>query len=534
MIENGSDDFIAFKLRQNQRKTTPQSQHHNGSNGNNNSMNDSREGIEWDDYDMMDSSSNNVEKSKERFKSEPALNKAHVTNNRVQKRSFDIGAERVPLPSIGKLKLSTEMRQRLEQVTAGHSVRSTTSTKSEIVVENKPVKLDESRRAMLEQQLGGSHMMSVRNQIQKMEAAKKIQKPFMPLPSVPAPPPPIRPPNSIPPAPPMQHNKEKIPSFLQRMDKDTFGVKDNYNDSWERAENEKLDMIYDMNKRSRSQSREREHFSESVWDRTEVEGPPSTDEAYKSNVRDRNRQSEMTQIQRERESHMVYQPKMTEKEKRAADKATFKNHMFSQKERERKTSSSTIPSQKFDDTELIVDDFATPAIPKPVLAPPMLKTPSACLTYNARISWKLRVKKEVFRPNENIGPPAAVDLIFAQIVTDVFGPCIRLNPQERRQALNFLNSHGVDLENIRGQIRNVVKRQLIEMAKSCWPLYFSRLFIVNGSPQYPDVTILAVHNSGVYLARKDDDVLIVSNKILYEDLQNAVSFKLFIQFSADC
>jgi hypothetical protein len=74
----------------------------------------------------------------------------------------------------------------------------------------------------------------------------------------------------------MQHSqKEKIPSFVQRMDKDTFGIKDSYNDSWERAEAEKLDMIYDMSKRSRSHSRERENFTESTWDRTEVEGPPS-------------------------------------------------------------------------------------------------------------------------------------------------------------------------------------------------------------------------------------------------------------------
>lgn len=59
------------------------------------------------------------------------------------------------------------------------------------------------------------------------------------------------------------------------MDKDTFGIKDNFNDSWERSEKEKLDMIYDINKRSRSHSRERENFAESEWDRSEVEGPPS-------------------------------------------------------------------------------------------------------------------------------------------------------------------------------------------------------------------------------------------------------------------
>lgn len=97
----------------------------------------------------------------------------------------------------------------------------------------------------------------------------------------------------------------------------------------------------------------------------------------------------MSQIQRERESQLVYQPKMSEKTKKtsATEKATFKNHMFSQKDRERKTSSSTIPSQRerFDDGETNMDDFSTPTIPKPILASPMLKTPSACLTYNTRV-----------------------------------------------------------------------------------------------------------------------------------------------------
>lgn len=75
----------------------------------------------------------------------------------------------------------------------------------------------------------------------------------------------------------MQHYKDKVPSFVQRMeDKDTFGIKENY-ESWERHEAEdNLNLMYDLNKRSRSHSREREGFSESVWDRSEIEGPPST------------------------------------------------------------------------------------------------------------------------------------------------------------------------------------------------------------------------------------------------------------------
>jgi myosin XV len=243
----------------------------------------------------------------------------------------------------------------------------------------------------------------------------------------------------------------------------------------------------------------------------------------------------MSQIQRERESQMVYQPKMSEREKKnsAAEKATtFKSHMYSQKDRERKTSSSTLQSHKerYDDNEMIIDDFTSSAIPKPVHATPMLKTPSACLTYNARVPWKLRVKKEVFRPSESLGPPAAIDLLFAQIVTDVYGPCLRLSQQEKRNAVSFLSSHGVDMENNRSQVRNVVKRQLIEMART-WPLYFARLFIVNGSPTYPDVSIMAIHHTGVFLARKDNDSLTVSRTILFEDLQSVVSERLWVALS---
>lgn len=242
---DSSQDFMAFKMRQNQRKMTPQA--HHGSN----------DAIEWEEFDV-NIGSGNVEKPKEKFKTETHISKG-IPVARIQKRSFDIGAERPSPGSVGKLKLSTEMRQRLELVTAGHSVRSTTSNKSE-----QPAKLDDARRLMLEQQLGGMR-----------REGTKSTKPFMPPPSIAPPPPPIRP----------QQNKEKIPSFVQRHERDTFGVKD-FNDSWGRAEVAKLDAMYDANRRSRSHSRERENFTESVWDRSEVEGPPSNGErmVYHPNI----------------------------------------------------------------------------------------------------------------------------------------------------------------------------------------------------------------------------------------------------------
>ncbi|CRK99256.1 CLUMA_CG012669, isoform A [Clunio marinus] len=512
---DGGEDYISFKLRQNQRKSTPQSQHFGE---NSNAMNDSREISAWEEFDIESMPSlKNVERSRDKFPSVSDLHNKSQNPNRVQKRSFDIGSERPSSNSVGKLKLSLEMRQRLEQVTAGHSVRSITSNKSEL---DKPsMKIDDARKAMLEQQLGGGGH-NVRNQIQRMEIGK-TSKPFMPLPSVPAPPPPIRPANSVPP-PIMNHqNKEKKPSFLQRLDKDTLGVKENFYESWELAENEQIDFMY---KRSRSHSREREHFSESVWDRTEVEGPPSTDEINK--MKDKTRQNESSQMKREREHNLSYATKNNDKEKQSSanEKATFKNHMFSLKEHERKTSSLIQPVQKgkYEESENDANVTPLPAIPKPIHGIALAK-PTACLTYNSQVSWKLKVKKEFFTPTENMGTPAVIDLLYAQIVADLMKPCLRINSQEKRDAKSLLSSYSINLDNNKTtQATAIAKRKLIEMARS-WPLYFSRLFMVSASPQYPEVVILAVHQSGAYLVQRNDESLTVLKAIPFSDLLNVVT-----------
>lgn len=258
----------------------------------------------------------------------------------------------------------------------------------------------------------------------------------------------------------------------------------------------------------------------------------------------------MRQVERERESNRVYQPssnnrsgaissdmkeikEMREKSKSSSnlmmERATFKTHMQSksQMERERKGSVSTLmslKSERVDDIDSYQDDWPVSAIPAPVPAPPSLKSPAAaCLTYN-RVPWKLRVRKEVFRPSEPIGPPAALDLLFAQIASDVFGStsCLRISQQEKRSALNLLSGHGVTSDNMRSQVRAIVKRHLVDMARG-WPLYFARLFIVSGSPQFPEVSILAVSHTGVYLARRDTDHVTVIRSVPFNDLQGATT-----------
>lgn len=60
--------------------------------------------------------------------------------------------------SIGKLRISSEMRQKLEMVTSNHSMRSTTKPEKPSLLpmkEQKSVKkLEDNRKLLLEQQLG--------------------------------------------------------------------------------------------------------------------------------------------------------------------------------------------------------------------------------------------------------------------------------------------------------------------------------------------------------------------------------------------
>lgn len=562
------DNFIHFKMRQIQRKQTPQSQNSNNSSP--------TTPVEWDEFEVE----HNVVKNG--ISQQHSSHRKYTQNETVSvpapvtkaaRRSFEVGADRPAPGSVGKLKLSSEMRQRLEQVTAGHSVRSSTSTKSDL---RAPAKLEDARKMMLQQQLSGHFggdrtdepdLPSVRTQVLRMEAGKRPPPPpwpamVPPAPSVPAPPPPIRPPTTAAPVPIMPSSQtQDMPAFYQRQERDTFGThqthqiwngseisKDAY-DSWGRAEVVKHD-IYEVNykketkidrerSRSRSRSRDRENFSESVWDRSEVEGPPSTGSERIKEREKRDRIYEMRQVERERESQKVYQPpvnnktqsyerekeKMVKKSPQVLERATFKTHMTNRLDRERKNSVSTLITQssdKLDDIEQ--DEWSMPPIAAPAPIPPSVKAPAAaCLTYN-RVTWKLRVRKEVFHPNESIGPPAALDLLFAQVASDVLGitPCLRITQAEKRNAINLLGGHGVTNENMKGQVRAIVKRHLIDMARS-WPLYFARLFVVNGSPQLPEVSILAVSHSGVFLARRDTENVTVIRSMPFTELQGAAT-----------
>jgi hypothetical protein len=89
--------------------------------------------------------------------------------------ALEVGAQRPSPGSIGKLKLSSEMRQRLEKVTANHSVRSTKTTEKPALPreDGKVKRLEDNRKLLLEQQLGNYFFPSI---ITVAETAYRILK----------------------------------------------------------------------------------------------------------------------------------------------------------------------------------------------------------------------------------------------------------------------------------------------------------------------------------------------------------------------
>lgn len=217
-----AQDFTKFKMRQIQRRHTPQAQT-NGSMDHEpprtRSKSEASPGIEWEEFEV----DGLISPPKDR---EPP-------SQRTTRRSFEIGAQRPSPGSVGKLKLSSEMRQRLERVTANHSVRSTSSNAETPRTVNK---LEDTRKLMLERQLGGAMQWNA------------PPPPLPPAPPGPAPPPPKAPPSPPgQPAPPPPAPDQS--SFAQlRRDRDTFGVHQN------READERHAFLANWNSRRREDS----------------------------------------------------------------------------------------------------------------------------------------------------------------------------------------------------------------------------------------------------------------------------------------
>ena len=96
------------------------------------------------------------------------------------------------------------------------------------------------------------------------------------------------------------------------------------------------------------------------------------------------------------------------------------------------------------------------------------------VTYD-RVPWTLKIRKEVFSPSETVNSPLAINLIFCQIVTDVFSPlCVRFSPEDRSRMKTLLDEYDISLKNVfSNQHKLSTKKNIVDMAKE-FPTYFSR------------------------------------------------------------
>ncbi|KAL3238860.1 hypothetical protein MRX96_021884 [Rhipicephalus microplus] len=141
------------------------------------------------------------------------------------------------------------------------------------------------------------------------------------------------------------------------------------------------------------------------------------------------------------------------------------------------------------------------------------------ITYT-KVEWRIRIRKEVFQPGEQLQEPQALHLVFCQVVADAFGPtCIRLREDEAARLRALCDSLGVSPSpESRTRAPVQTQRSVVEAARDL-PLYFSRMFPASGGRQLPDVHLVAVAHSGLRLVKRDPPgQLRVLETVRFEDI----------------
>ncbi|XP_018045561.1 PREDICTED: unconventional myosin-XV isoform X1 [Atta colombica] len=585
----GQDSFIEFKMRQQQqqRKLTPQYQEYDQGEG----EATTEGGVEWEEFEIENIVSNEDRSAIAQTtaaKHENGYKEEGEKKKKKSKSALEVGAQRPSPGSIGKLKLSSEMRQRLEKVTANHSVRSTkTAEKPALPREDGKVKrLEDNRKLLLEQQLGGrwddyastvddtqsvtskgtTDMMTqaqvVRTQIERME------RPVPPPPPITPPQPPSPRGGSIysnsqsgipqPRSPPAPIEPKTRDSFRTSPDSETY---DHF------SKNQMFSQSRDI---FASQQHLREnHDYRNDFDKIRAQDAKSKDFYSKdstdlaSSTRDRNSDfdsrrdlnSELFDSKyafdgstgkrdpfgmtrdvspKSRDSFGMPSPRDFGVIPNTRESFTVARQSFNKLDRDVDRRSSVASTHRTDKMERIeIEEW--PEFLKPVLPPadkPEIEkvqevmntklypqTSNAHFTYN-RVTWTLRVKKEVFAPNETLNSPLALHLVFCQVVYDVLATSsIRITKEDRQNMLKMLDNYGVTLDNLQStQHKITIKKNVVDMAKQ-WPLYFARIFPVSIGPQHPETQHVAVSHHGLRLIKRTlNGDLIILETLPLEDI----------------
>ncbi|CAF0846167.1 unnamed protein product [Adineta ricciae] len=150
------------------------------------------------------------------------------------------------------------------------------------------------------------------------------------------------------------------------------------------------------------------------------------------------------------------------------------------------------------------------------------------LTYD-NIRWKLKVRKEVFSPAETFNQPLLIELLYRQIIRDIFSSvCVRISEAERTNMKSFLSSHGVAMISDINLIKtSLTKKAIIEQARQ-WSIYFARLFPLRTTSN--DLHLLGVSHSGIRLIKQSrsatsTSILKVMDTFPFDVIQNVSSIR---------
>ncbi|KAF7689784.1 hypothetical protein HF521_013137 [Silurus meridionalis] len=115
------------------------------------------------------------------------------------------------------------------------------------------------------------------------------------------------------------------------------------------------------------------------------------------------------------------------------------------------------------------------------------------------VPWKIYLRKEVFYPKDSWNHPLVLDLIFKQVVNDMFSEaCVRITTEERLKMKALFTQHKIEHHaNVQDE---GVKKAVVLAARESWGIYFSRLFPASGSVG-TGVQVLGVSHSGITLLK---------------------------------
>ncbi|CAF4300514.1 unnamed protein product, partial [Adineta steineri] len=111
----------------------------------------------------------------------------------------------------------------------------------------------------------------------------------------------------------------------------------------------------------------------------------------------------------------------------------------------------------------------------------------------------------VFSPGETFDEPTLIELLYLQILHDLFSlACIRINDAERINMKIFLSTHGIVTIGDINLIKILsTKKTIIEQARQ-WSIYFCRLFPISIPKIHSNVVqILGISHSGIRLIKQN-------------------------------